>query len=480
MKEIFPVDGFYLDTVDLSLGIVKNIATINTDPRFATETIEPIIGEELKDYFLADSNTKPEILVLNRVGEETDFVISHMVMQLSLDGQNLGMLNVQAKGADQYTKDHARLLSLVRGPFSWATTNALMRRELSNVNETLSVLKNEFRPEPEQSGGIEIIGRNFGLKSVMEMVDMVTKSDSPVLLMGETGVGKDVIANAIHYESHRKNGPFIKVNCGAIPDNLVDSELFGHEKGAFTGAIGKKEGRFEQANGGSIFLDEIGELPPHAQVRLLRVLQHKEIDRVGGTRSIPVDVRIISATNQNLEERVQTGAFREDLWFRLNVFPIIVPPLRRRIDDIPALVHHFLVGKAKELKLDSNLKLSHGTLERLKDYHWPGNVRELENIVERELILSQSREPGYPLTFQHVSLALHKEDKSVLVGEHEKILRLDEIMTIHFKQVLDHTQGRIYGPGGAAELLDIHPDTFRHKLRKLGIPFGRDYLKRHK
>jgi len=339
-------------------------------------------------------------------------------------------------------------------------------------------MKNELGSDSADAGKMSIIGKSFGLKAVMEMADMVSRSDSPVLLMGETGTGKDIIANAIHYSSQRKEGPFIKVNCGAIPENLIDSELFGHDKGAFTGALHTKHGRFERANGGTILLDEIGELPPQAQVRLLRVLQHMEIERVGGTRVIPVDVRIISASNRNLEEMVRDNRFREDLWFRLNVFPIMVPPLRRRVEDIPSFVHYFLEEKSKELKLPGAPVLAPGALERLKTYRWPGNVRELENVIERELILSQTTTPGRSLTFQQLHFTPPEHEKTVPGGRNTELLRLDEVLTVHFGHVLELTNGKIYGPGGAADLLDIHPDTFRNKLRKLGIPFGRKYRKR--
>ena len=218
------------------------------------------------------------------------------------------------------------------------------------------------------------------------MVRLVASLNSPVLLLGETGVGKEVIANAIHYSSPRKDGPFIKVNCGAIPDTLIDSELFGHEEGAFTGATTKKRGRFERAHKGTILLDEIGELPPPAQIRLLRVIQNKEVERVGGTKPIPVDIRVIAATHRNLKEMVSKNEFREDLWFRLNVFPITIPPLRERKEDIHALVQHFAERKSKELKFHTVPTLATGAIDRLKSYHWPGNVRELENVVERALI----------------------------------------------------------------------------------------------
>ena len=242
--------------------------------------------------------------------------------------------------------------------------------------------------------GDTIIGARFGLKEVMRMVEHVAPTNSPVMIIGETGTGKEVIANAIHLSSKRKGSAFVKINCGAIPDSLIDSELFGHEKGAFTGAISQKKGRFERAHNGTIFLDEVGELPLQAQVRLLRVLQQHEIERVGGSQTIPVDVRIITATHKNLEEMVRIGQFREDLWFRLNVFPIIIPPLHQRTIDIPALVDYFLEQKSMDMKIRKLPSLAPGAIEKLLTYDWPGNVRELEYLVERTLILNQMMDDG--------------------------------------------------------------------------------------
>jgi transcriptional regulator with GAF, ATPase, and Fis domain len=287
------------------------------------------------------------------------------------------------------------------------------------------------------------------------------------LLLGETGVGKDVIANAIHYSSPRKDGPFVKVNCGAIPETLLDSELFGHEKGAFTGAISQKRGRFERADKGSLFLDEIGELPPQAQIRMLRVLQYKELERVGGTNPISVDIRLIAATNRNLEEMVGQKQFREDLWFRLNVFPIRIPPLRERRGDIPALVHHFVERKSRELKIPGPPPLAQGVIDRLTAYDWPGNVRELENLVERALILSQ----GEPLTFD--DLGEEKTKPCATAGPEDKTLRLDAVISSHIRRVLEMANGRVHGKGGAAELLGINPSTLRYRMNQLKIPYGR-------
>jgi transcriptional regulator with GAF, ATPase, and Fis domain len=241
-----------------------------------------------------------------------------------------------ALGDDRYDEEHARLFGLLEEPFTIALANILAHREVVRLKELLADDNRFLTDELRRLAGDEIIGADFGLRHVMGLVSQVAPTDSPVLLTGETGVGKEVIANAIHHGSSRRGGPFIPVNCGAIPDSLLDSELFGHEKGAFTGALFQKRGRFERADKGTIFLDEIGEMPLEAQVRLLRVLQNREIERIGGANPIRLDIRIIAATNQDLATRVQEGRFREDLWFRLNVFPIKIPPLRDRTSDIPA------------------------------------------------------------------------------------------------------------------------------------------------
>jgi transcriptional regulator with GAF, ATPase, and Fis domain len=297
----------------------------------------------------------------------------------------------------------------------------------------------------------------------------VAPTESPVLLTGETGVGKDVIANAIHLGSRRRGGPFVAVNCGAIPESLLDSELFGHEKGAFTGALSRKRGRFERADRGTILLDEIGEMPPEAQVRLLRVLQHREIERVGGTERIPVDIRIIAATNSDLPAMVEAGRFREDLWFRINIFPIDVPPLRDRPSDIPALVQHFVERKAAELKLGQTPRLAPGAVEQLIAYDWPGNVRELENLVERAMILHR----GEALRFDDLDATLPSRADARSPDGDQGVLDLDTVNRRHIQRVLSMTDGKIHGPGGAGELLGINPNTLRYRMRKLGIPFGR-------
>ena len=396
---------------------------------------------------------------------------SALIMDLAIEGENLGAFILLAQGSAVFTNEHANRASLLRGPLLIAMSNALRYEELVKLKDLLHAENRELSRELRRHfSDSEIIGAEYGLKETIEMVRQVAPLGSPVILRGETGVGKEVIANAIHATSLRKDGPLVAVNCGAIPENLLDSELFGHERGAFTGAIAQKRGHFERADGGTIFLDEIGELPPQAQVRLLRVLQDKKIERVGGTKTITVDVRIIAATHRDLEELVKTGAFREDLWFRINVFPIVIPPLRDRKEDIPALVHHFAGKKSKELKIYPPPSVPLEEVERLKAYHWPGNVRELENLIERELIHNRGKGGSGLLQFEHLETPRRTEEAFTEHHNGSKLLTLDQIDSRHIRLALQASNGRISGPYGAARLLGMNPNTLRSRMIKLSIP----------
>jgi len=397
-----------------------------------------------------------------------------MEMHLHLEGERLGQFGIAADGQHSYSEQHAHLVSLLHEPFAAAISNILQHQEIQRLNQILSDDNRYLHREMMHLTGDTIIGAKFGLKEVLRMVEHVAPTDSPVIIMGETGTGKEVIANAIHFSSMRKDKPFIKVNCGAIPDNLIDSELFGHEKGAFTGAISKKRGRLERANNGTIFLDEIGELPMQAQVRLLRVLQQHEIERVGGSETIPVDVRVVAATHKNLEEMVRNGQFREDLWFRLNVFPVMIPPLRQRTIDIPALVDYFLEQKSMDLKIRKRPSLASGVIEKLQTYDWPGNVRELQNLVERTLILNQMRDDSSRLSFDPLPVSSTPTENIVLEKEDDGIIRpLDEVMANHIQRALDKANGKVEGKDGAASMLGINPGTLRGRMKKLKIAYGR-------
>lgn len=396
---------------------------------------------------------------------------SVIIMPLRVPQETLGYLVLVSVGSEKFNNEDLELVLLLKEPLVIAMSNALKHKEVLKFNDLLADDNRYLHGELRRMSGDEIVGANFGLRDVTKMVQQVASLDSPVLLLGETGTGKDVLANAIHYSSTRSDGPFVNVNCGAIPDTLIDSELFGHEKGAFTGALSQKRGRFERADNGTIFLDEIGELPPQVQIRLLRVLQNKEIERVGGTETISLNIRVIAATNRNLEEMVQKREFREDLWFRLNVFPIKVPPLRKRNVDIPALIQHFLNLKAKELKLASIPSLAPHAIEPLMNYHWPGNVRELQNIIERELILN----PTGPLTFEH--LQKNSPDVAPVASAGGEVsYNLDETIAHHIRLVLRVTKGKINGSDGAAALLGVNPSTLRNRMKRLGINYGKEKI----
>ncbi len=407
--------------------------------------------------------------VVRQLGAED---LSGLLLDLALEGRFVGTVSVFSEPDIKFNHHHVQLLSLLNEPFAIALANYLQYRELRMLRDMLADDNRYFQDELLNLSGSEVIGAEFGLKGVMDMVRQVAPLKSPVLLLGETGVGKEVVANAIHSRSPRNGGPFIRVNCGAIPESLMDSELFGHEKGAFTGAIGRRRGRFERADGGTIFLDEIGELPPEAQVRLLRVLQEKEIERVGGSETIQVDIRIIAATHRNLEKLVAEGKFRADLYYRLRVFPIAIPPLRQRPEDIPVLLQHFIQKKATEMKMTVTPGIDPEALERLMQYAWPGNARELENAVERELIISK----GKALSFRDVGTV-----NQVKLGSGSPVgavndqgpLALDAVVARHIQAMLSRCNGRVEGEHGAARLLGIHPSTLRKRMKKLRIPFGR-------
>jgi formate hydrogenlyase transcriptional activator len=317
----------------------------------------------------------------------------------------------------------------------------------------------------------EMIGNSPALVEVLRKVEVVAPLDSTVLILGETGSGKELVARAIHDRSSRKGRPLVKVNCGAISAGLVESELFGHVKGAFTGALSNRDGRFKVADGGTLFLDEIGELPLDTQVKILRVLQEQEFEPIGSSRTLRVDIRIIAATNRDLEVAIREMRFRQDLFYRLNVFPLKVPPLRERVGDARLLVMFFLAKFNKKFgkKVD---RIPPETMQRLVNYHWPGNIRELQNVIERAVILSNSPvlvldaefhlaarpEAAGPIALEHPDLSLSSASSS-----------LDDIIKRHILSVLAETDGIIEGPKGAAKILGVHPNTLRSRMQKLGI-----------
>ena len=475
-KAIMPLESIAMNVYDSGTQRVLTVATVGP-VKFKKKMIFPPEAIEIME-----NDSTGTVDIMNR--PERDFLgrfvwqamgrikMSAMVLKLGLDGKKLGVVVFYINGNDRYTQTHARLLKMVHDPFAMALSNTLRHQEVLRLKYQLMDDNQYLNRQLHHMSGDKIIGRDFGLKYVMEMVRQIAPQKSQVLLLGQTGTGKEVIANAIHYSSPRATRPFIKVNCGAIPDNLIDSELFGHERGAFTGALTQKRGRFERAHTGTLFLDEIGELPLQVQARLLRVLQNKEIERVGGLGAIPVDIRIIAATHRDLPKLVREGKFREDLWFRLNVFPITIPPLRQRTSDIPALTRFFIEKKVREMNFSRQPIPSPGALERLQNYHWPGNVRELENFVERTIIRSMAASPDRPLEFEDIPPAAHTRPVPEEKTRQGPVL-LDEVMAAHIKDILMMTGGRVQGEKGAAALLGIHPNTLRNRMDKLKIPYGR-------
>jgi hydrogenase-4 transcriptional activator len=323
-----------------------------------------------------------------------------------------------------------------------------------------------------------IVGAHAGMRDVVERIDQVAPTDAPVLILGETGTGKEVVARTIHARSGRSRGPMVCVNCGAIAPGLVDSELFGHERGSFTGAIAAKQGWFERADGGTLFLDEVGELKPDAQVRLLRVLQERTLERVGGTKGIVVDVRIVAATHRDLADMVAGGTFREDLWYRLGVFPIELPPLRDRLEDLPELAAHFAARAGRRLG-GAALSPTVSEIDLLVSYDWPGNIRELAAVIERAAILGGGKRLEVARALGVRPTRTSAPPPSAARGpfpapdsETAPFPTLDEAMVRHIEAALARTGGRIEGTGGAADLLGINPHTLRSRMRKHALDWS--------
>ena len=372
-----------------------------------------------------------------------------------------GALNVGRRRADAFLEDDIELLSQVAQQVVIAVDNALAYRQIAELKDKLAEEKLYLEDEIKTEYNFEeIVGESPALTRVLKQLEIVAPTDSTVLIQGETGTGKELVARALHNLGARRERRFVRLNCAAIPMGLVESELFGHERGAFTGAIAQKIGRFELANGGTLFLDEIGDVPPELQSKLLRILQEQEFERLGSTRTIRVDVRLIAATNRDLRQMVADREFRNDLYYRLNVFPIVVPPLRERAGDIPALVRHFASKYARRMKktLES---IPSEAMEALSRYAWPGNIRELENFIERAVILS----PGPTL---QIPLAELKQSDNAPRAAQSMSLTAAE--AAHIQRVLKETHGVIGGPSGAAARLGMKRTTLHAKIKKLGIP----------
>ncbi len=482
LAEHLPADVVYLQRNEPELGAMRLVARADADGGVRMDRLVAYTDEArvaLDGLVEAVQGGELPVLIVNRPREEPltrsleealgEVASSAMILRLVVEDRVVGALALLAEGDDRFTEEHARLYATLREPCFVAMSNTMEHAEVVRLKNRLADDNRYLSRELVRHLGGTIVGADFGLRHVMHQVRQVAPTESPVVLLGETGTGKEVIAHAIHLGSPRRDGPFVPVNCGAIPEALVDSELFGHERGAFTGATAKRRGRFERADGGTILLDEIGEMPMEAQVRLLRVLQDSVIERVGGTKGVRLNVRVIAATHQDLAERVRQGRFREDLWFRLNVFPLAIPPLRERRGDIPAFVDFFLERKARDLKLRARPTLAPGAIETLMSYDWPGNVRELENVLERAAILHRDR----PLRFDDLG-RVGASPSGPAAGFDPALLDLDQVVSQHIVRVLGMSGGKVHGPGGAAELLGVNASTLRYRMEKLGIPFKKD------
>ena len=464
-------------------------------------TVNRLTGAERGAIFLLDEYALPSKLQLRGSKNLTSAQIDHpefassmkLIEEVARTGQGRIMETTPDSGMDFFSNEHIRsricvpmifqdklvgvlyhdnrllssafqesdleLLAYFAALAAFALDNARAYQEIQRLNRKLSQEKQYYEEEHIQRLHFDdIIGRSRAIEQVLAQAEQVSRTETTVLITGETGVGKELVARAIHRLSPRKDKPFIRVQCSALPENLIPSELFGHEKGAFTGATARRIGRFELADTGSLFLDEMGDLSGDIQTRLLRVLQTREFERVGGTETLSSDFRLIAATNRNLENEVRIKRFRADLYYRLNVFPIVVPPLRERKEDIPMLAHHFL--KLYSFKMGKAFKgIPEADMDRLSRYDWPGNIRELENVIERGCILSTGRD------FQVPALNTDPDSKNIT----GRGVTLKAVEADHIRWALEKTGWKVRGIGGAAELLDLHPSTLAFRMKKLSI-----------
>ena len=425
----------------------------------------------------AESGKKLDSVLQRASGNQSDG--DRLLVPLNGEHGSRGLLVVSSQAGKRFSRQHIDLLVALQEPMAVALDNDSRLRELATLREASeaerqSLLRRLGRNEP----GDTIVGETSGLAQVMQRVDLVSRSEVPVLILGETGTGKELVARAIHNRSDRHNGPFLRVNCGAIPRELIDSQLFGHERGSFTGASEARQGWFERADMGTLFLDEIGELPLDAQVRFLRVLQDGFVERVGGTKSIRVNVRVVAATHRDLANMVREGTFREDLWYRIAVFPILLPPLRDRVEDIPELARHFAERAAIRFGLAPVIP-NETDIQLLQSYEWPGNIRELGAVIDRAAILGNGGSlelatalgVGMPRITRPIS-------SGTATGTHAFSLRpgrvatLNEAMRAHIEVALRATRGRVEGSRGAARLLQINPHTLRRADAKTWCRLG--------
>ena len=505
LKDHFPIDGISLHQYSRQLKAVKLLFLVTKDRVDYGETTLPLSPKSIRHMEMHEQDEDTIMLpedIPKTISEEHRRAISHLLpykpssymVGIMKSGENtVGHLCFIGSGKIQYTQTQVRKMRLLLPPFNMAMSNMLKFRRVMDFQKKLYKEKNHLEKELYLLKDTRIIGARSGLSKTMNVVRQLKDKETPVLILGETGTGKELIADAVQKISPRSDAPFIKVNCGAIPDTLIDSELFGYEKGAFTGATRSHTGKFEQAHGGTLLLDEIGELPPQAQVRLLRVLQNGKVERLGSKKSFFVDVRIIAATNRDLKAMISDASFREDLYYRLYVFPILLPPLRERTQDILALVRHFLDQSCARHNISPRPVIDLETMNRIEEYPWPGNVRELENFIERAIILFPDGalqlesllplEPPAPppssldqreliaLIDERIRQAMDARETPAMppLAPAEVIQPLEKTIKECICTALSVARGQVHGETGAAALLGLNPSTLRNKMRKLSI-----------
>jgi hydrogenase-4 transcriptional activator len=476
LTDHMPLEQLKVQRIDYDYSTVETVALglpeSEKSHTNASITLTPHQMENLLSWCEQEKISRRLIVPLKSIFPEP-VECGILVGPLIKEKKILGILSFFSTPGTVFESRHFEMAKILLEPFAVALENDFRLREITTLREAAEADKRSLLTKLSRKSmdDNEIIGAEGGLRSVMKRVYLVARSNVPVMIFGETGTGKELISREIHRHSPCASGPFIRVNCGAIPQELIDSQLFGHERGAFTGAVESRKGWFERANDGTLFLDEIGELSLAAQVRLLRVLQDGWLEPIGAKRSIHVDVRVIVATHRDLAEMVAEGKFREDLWYRLAVFPIFLPPLRDRKDDIPEMAKHFSRRAAIRFGLTPRMP-GEEDIRLLCDYPWPGNVRELASVINRAAILGDGKgleikkALGWlnPDNVQPENKYQNQQD--INENGYES---LDEAMKRHIENALKITSGRIEGNRGAAELLKINPHTLRARMRKLGV-----------
>ena len=474
LKKLMGFERVTLTLYDPSTdSIVVKATSSGKFPKEGFKKGEGITGKVWKHgvpIVIPDISKEPEFL--NKLWKRKDIKgkkIAFIAVPIKMGGKVVGVLsadrNVSGKESlDDYTRFLNMVATLIANSFS---LEMKVEEEKQTLEKEKIALETELKRIYEDLHVEGIVGRSRGILEVLDLIHRVAPTNATVLLRGESGVGKELFARAIHFLSPRSNKPFVAVNCGAIPETLLEAELFGYEKGAFTGAYTSKKGKFEIANGGTLFLDEVAELPLHLQVKLLRVLQEKEVERLGGTKPIKVDVRIIAATNRDLEKMVKEGKFREDLYYRLNVVPVFIPPLRERKEDIPPLVQHFLERFSKDY--NKQVSISPEVLDALIDYHWPGNVRELQNVIERMVILDRD---GI-LTEEDLPEEIKKAKKTYPKQVQTPAYEGDSIWDVEKKLIEKALQESGFVIKEAAKKLGMTPRQVSYRIKKYGIRLPR-------